>query len=80
MPAGFRLSIWAAPFSSDWRSITQLWSTRYDHKPPVWVVRAWLSPNVFLWLALQVVEQGPGQYYCEYDGTTLSSMVRCLCT
>ena len=27
-------------------------------------------------LLLQVVEQGPGQYYCEYDGTTLSSMVR----
>ena len=25
---------------------------------------------------LQVVEQGPGQYFCEYDGTTLSSMVR----
>ncbi|KAI7845557.1 hypothetical protein COHA_000848 [Chlorella ohadii] len=24
----------------------------------------------------KVVEQGPGQYYCEYDGTTLSSMVR----
>lgn len=23
----------------------------------------------------QVVEQGPGQYYCEYDGTTLTSMV-----
>lgn len=24
----------------------------------------------------KVVEQGPGQYFCEYDGTTLSSMVR----
>lgn len=24
----------------------------------------------------QVVEQGPGQYFCEYDGTTLASMVR----
>lgn len=22
------------------------------------------------------MEQGPGQYFCEYDGTTLSSMVR----
>lgn len=24
----------------------------------------------------QVVEQGPGQWYCEYSGTTLPSMVR----
>ncbi|PSC74786.1 Replication A 70 kDa DNA-binding subunit isoform A [Micractinium conductrix] len=24
----------------------------------------------------KVVEQGPGQYYCEYDGTTLPTMVR----
>lgn len=25
---------------------------------------------------VQVVEQGPGQYFCEYDNTTISSMVR----
>jgi len=33
-------------------------------------------PLLSLPLRVQVVEQGPGQYFCEYDGTTLSSMVR----
>ena len=34
------------------------------------------QPCTLLCPVLQVVEQGPGQYFCEYDGSTLSSMVR----
>ena len=36
----------------------------------------WLPACSSFLLVDQVVKQGPGQYYCEYDGTTLPTMVR----
>ena len=38
--------------------------------------RSGFLPSPIFLLVDQVVEQGPGQYYCEYDGTTLPTMVR----